>query len=151
MHMVTTFSHKAHLSIRNCLGAEHVGILFVPSGTSANAISIAACLRPHEAVIAATSAHIVTRETGAVEAGGHKIITVVPQNGKLTPGGIQKAINDNWHFPHMAKPRMVYIFNATEIGTVYLKRELMAIKSLCEAIGMLLRRPYRDCTCLFSE
>lgn len=133
-----SFSHKARLYIRNCLGTEHAGIFFVPSGTSANAISIAACLRPHEAVIAATSAHIVTRETGAVEAGGHKIITVVPQNGKLTPGSIQKAINDNWHFPHMAKPRMVYISNATEIGTIYLKRELMAIKSLCEANGMLL-------------
>lgn len=133
-----SFSRTARRHIRNCIGSENAGIFFVPSGTSANAISIAACLRPHEAVIAATSAHIVTRETGAVEAGGHKIITVVPENGKLTLPGIQKAVNDNWHFPHMARPRMVYISNATEIGTIYSKRELEAIKELCAAHEMLL-------------
>ena len=120
------------------LGRDDVGIFFVPSGTSANAISIAACLRPHEAVIAASSGHIVTRETGAVEASGHKIINVAPANGKLTPDSIEKALDDNWHYPHMAKPRLVYISNATEIGTVYSKAELAAIKALCEQRGLLL-------------
>ncbi|KAI8193658.1 Low specificity L-threonine aldolase [Colletotrichum sp. SAR 10_65] len=125
--------------IRRHLGRADVGIFFVPSGTSANAISIAACLRPHEAVIAASSGHIVTRETGAVEASGHKIINVPPlDGGKLTPASIQRAVDDNWHFPHMAKPRLVYISNATEIGTVYTKAELAAIKQICEANGLLL-------------
>ncbi|KAF4838866.1 Low specificity L-threonine aldolase [Colletotrichum tropicale] len=125
--------------IRRHLGRADVGIFFVPSGTSANAISIAACLRPHEAVIAASSGHIVTRETGAVEASGHKIINVPPlDGGKLTPASIQRAVDDNWHFPHMAKPRLVYISNATEIGTVYTKAELAAIKQMCEANGLLL-------------
>uniref|UniRef100_L2FVE9 Threonine aldolase n=1 Tax=Colletotrichum fructicola (strain Nara gc5) TaxID=1213859 RepID=L2FVE9_COLFN len=125
--------------IRRHLGRADVGIFFVPSGTSANAISIAACLRPHEAVIAASSGHIVTRETGAVEASGHKIINVPPlDGGKLTPASIQRAVDDNWHFPHMAKPRLVYISNATEIGTVYSKAELAAIKQICEANGLLL-------------
>ncbi|KAI8182743.1 Low specificity L-threonine aldolase [Colletotrichum sp. SAR 10_86] len=125
--------------IRRRLGRADVGIFFVPSGTSANAISIAACLRPHEAVIAASSGHIVTRETGAVEASGHKIINVPPlDGGKLTPASIQRAVDDNWHFPHMAKPRLVYISNATEIGTVYTKAELAAIKQICEANGLLL-------------
>ncbi|KAH0435777.1 beta-eliminating lyase [Colletotrichum camelliae] len=125
--------------IRRHLGRADVGIFFVPSGTSANAISIAACLRPHEAVIAASSGHIVTRETGAVEASGHKIINVPPlDGGKLTPASIQRAVDDNWHFPHMAKPRLVYISNATEIGTVYTKTELAAIKAVCEANELLL-------------
>lgn len=124
--------------IRRHLGREDVGIFFVPSGTSANAISIAACLRPHEAVIAASSGHIVTRETGAVEASGHKIINVAPLDGKLTPSSIQRAMDDNWHFPHMAKPRLVYISNATEIGTIYTKAELVAIKQVCEANGLIL-------------
>lgn len=132
------YSAEAKRNIRAHLGCEDVGVFFVPSGTSANAISIAACLRPHEAVIAATSGHIVTRETGAVEASGHKIITVPPVNGKLTTETITKALDDNWHFPHMAKPRLVYISNATEVGTVYSKGELTAIKRLCEAKGLLL-------------
>ncbi|KAG6025228.1 hypothetical protein E4U41_001586 [Claviceps citrina] len=132
------YSAEAKRNMRAHLGCDDVGIFFVPSGTSANAISIAACLRPHEAVIAASTGHIVTRETGAVEASGHKIINVPPVNGKLTPAAISKALDDNWHFPHMAKPRLVYVSNATEVGTVYSRQELSAIKRLCEAKGLLL-------------
>ncbi|PHH92452.1 hypothetical protein CDD83_7305 [Cordyceps sp. RAO-2017] len=132
------YSAEARRNIRLHLGRDDVSISFVPSGTSANAISIAACLRPHEAVIAASSGHIVTRETGAVEASGHKIINVAPQNGKLTPESIIKALDDNWHYPHMAKPRLVYISNATEVGTVYSKAELTVIKQLCEERDLLL-------------
>ena len=133
-----SFSEEARQLIRDHLGDQDAGVFFVPSGTSANAISIAACLRPHEAVIAASSGHIVTRETGAVEASGHKIINVAPENGKLTTATIAKALDENWHFPHMAKPRLVYISNASEIGTVYTKAELTAIKRLCEENGLLL-------------
>lgn len=133
-----TYCDLARQRIRCHLGRDDVGVFFVPSGTSANAISIAACLRPHEAVIAASSGHIVTRETGAVEASGHKIINATPCNGKLTPEIISKALDENWHFPHMAKPRMVYISNATEFGSVYTKEELRAIKDLCEKKNLLL-------------
>lgn len=133
-----TYSEEARRHIRRHLGCPDCGIFFVPSGTSANAISIAAYLRPHEAVIAASSGHIVTRETGAVEACGHKIINAIPENGKLTPRGIKRALEENWHFPHMAKPRLVYISNATEVGTIYTKAELTAIKQVCEANGLLL-------------
>lgn len=133
-----TFSSEAREHIRRHIGAPDAGIFFVPTGTSANVISIASVLRPHEAVIAASSGHIVTRETGAVEASGHKIINVVPENGKLTPVTIKKALEENWHFPHMAKPRLVYISNATEIGTLYTKAELRAIKTLCEENRLLL-------------
>lgn len=133
-----TYCEDARQLIRQHLGCPDIGVFFVPSGTSANAISINSCLRPHEAVIAASSGHIVTRETGIIEAGGHKIISVAPQNGKLTPASITKALDDNWHFPHMARPRLVYISNATEVGTIYTKAELTAIKRLCEDNGMLL-------------
>ncbi|KAK1714321.1 pyridoxal phosphate-dependent transferase [Colletotrichum lupini] len=133
-----SYCDLARQRIRRHLGRDDVGIFFVPSGTSANAISIAACLRPHEAAIAASSGHIVTRETGAVEASGHKIINVAPVNGKLTPQSIQRAVDENWHFPHMAKPRLVYISNATEIGTIYKRDELAAIKQVCEQNQLIL-------------
>ncbi|WQF80644.1 Putative aromatic amino acid beta-eliminating lyase/threonine aldolase [Colletotrichum destructivum] len=133
------YSALARQRIRRQLGRDNVGVFFVPSGTSANAISIAACLRPHEAVIAASSGHIVTREAGAIEAGGHKIINVpAPLDGKLTPQTVQRAVDDNWHFPHVAKPRLVYISNATEIGTLYTRAELAALKRVCERNGLLL-------------
>lgn len=133
------YTKQACERIRAKLGcSDNVGVWFVPSGTSANAISIGSCLRPHESVIAASSGHIVVRETGAIEATGHKIINVPPVNGKLTVASIQRALDENWHFPHMARPRLVYISNATEIGTVYSKAELTAIKALCVERKLLL-------------
>ncbi|RMZ75819.1 hypothetical protein DV737_g5118, partial [Chaetothyriales sp. CBS 132003] len=111
--------------------SDQVGVWFVPSGTSANTISIASCLRPHESVLAASSGHIVVRETGAVKATGHKIISIPPEAEKLTPASISRALEQNWHFPHMSRPRLVYFSNATELGTVYTRAELEALKGLC--------------------
>jgi threonine aldolase len=131
------YSLEAKALLRQHMGAANPSIFFVASGTLANLISISSCLRPHEAVIAADSGHIVLRETGAIEATGHKIITVPPAEGKLTPTSIQSALDSNSHFPHMAKPRLVYVSNATEVGTLYTKAELRAISDLCRENGLL--------------
>ena len=113
-------------------------IHFITSGTLTNLTIIASCLRPHEAVIAPASGHIALRETGAIEATGHKIITMPDANGKLRPEEVQTALAENAHFPHMAKPRMVYISNASELGTLYTKAELEALSVLCQEKGLLL-------------
>ncbi len=123
--------------------AAHMGdiapaIYFIAGGTLANIIIISSCLRPHEAVIAPSSGHIVVRETGAIETTGHKIITVPCAQGKLTPADIRGALDSNAHFPHMAKPRLVYISNATELGTLYSKAELSDLSEICKASGLLL-------------
>jgi threonine aldolase len=85
-----------------------------------------------------STGHIFARETGAIEAIGHKIITVPPSDGKLTPESIKDALDQNAHFPHMAKPRLVYLSNATETGTLYTKAELSAISDLCKERGLIL-------------
>lgn len=133
-----TYSQEARDLLGKYMGDTDPDIWFVASGTLANILTISSTLRPHEAVIAPASGHIVVRETGAIEATGHKIITVPPENGKLTPDNIQVALDSNAHFPHMAKPRMVYISNATEVGTLYTKPELQAISELCKARNLLL-------------
>ena len=89
-------------------------------------------------MIAVASGHIVVRETGAIEATGHKIITVPPIDGKLTPDSIVSALDANAHYPHMAKPRLVYLSNATEVGTLYTKSELQEISKLCKERDLLL-------------
>ncbi|KAH8699228.1 pyridoxal phosphate-dependent transferase [Talaromyces proteolyticus] len=125
---------RQHLDCRE----DDVAIYFVPSGTSANLISIASCLRPFEAVIAVDSGHIVCKEAGAIEATGHKIIQVPAVAGKLTPVTLEKAFKLNQFSPHMAKPRLVYISNASEIGTVYTKSELTQISDTCKRLGLWL-------------
>ncbi len=124
---------KAHLGV-NFQGAIH----FVASGTMANIVSISACLRPHEAVIAVASGHIVVREAGAIEATGHKLITVPAVNGKLTTQAIEGALTSNAHFPHMARPRLIYLSNATETGTIYTLAELRNISALAKRRDLIL-------------
>ncbi len=132
------YSIEAKGLLRAQLGIKDVPIYFVATGTLANIITTSCCLRSHEAVIAVTSGHMVVRETGAIEAAGHKIITVLPVDGKLTPDGIQWALDTNAHFPHMARPRMAYISNASETGTLYTKAELTALSKICKQNNLLL-------------
>lgn len=134
------YSVKARQLIRNKIGCteDEADIFFVPSGTSANLISIASCLRPYEAVITLDSGHIACKEAGAIEATGHKLILIPAVDGKVTPTNLQKAIQQNQFFPHSAKPRLLYISNASETGTVYTKRELSSISATCKQSNLLL-------------
>ncbi|KAL4971902.1 PLP-dependent transferase [Aspergillus desertorum] len=117
---------------------EDVAIYFVPSGTAANLISIASCLRPYEAVLALQTGHIIDKEAGAIEATGHKIIPVPGVRGKMTPENLEAVLERNTFFPHMAKPRLVYISNATELGTIYSKEELKRLSDTCRRRDLLL-------------
>lgn len=119
-------------------GQADVPVYLVAGGTLANLIICSAVLRSHEAVISAASGHMAMRETGAIEATGHKIITMPSANGRLTPADIDAAVAANAQGPHMAKPRLVYVSNATEFGTVYSLAELTALRETCTTHDLLL-------------
>ncbi len=106
---------------------------FVSGGTQANLLVIAAALKPFESVIAATTGHIYTNEAGAIEATGHKVNTIATEDGKLTVDHITAILDGHQNTPHVVKPRMVYISNATEIGTIYSKDELQSLYNYCNA------------------
>ncbi len=133
-----SYSVEAKDLVRGLVGNSQAAVHLVAGGTLANLITISRALRPHDAVISAETGHIEIRETGAIEAVGHKILTVPTEDGKLTSGLIQTVLSKNAHFPHMARPKMVYISNATELGTLYTKRELTAISVFCRENGLLL-------------
>lgn len=132
------YTQEAKVAIRKLVGDEDASIYFVPGGTGANLLSIASHLRPHEAVIAVEGGHIVGKEGGAIEATGHKIISDDVKDGKPTPAMIQAAVDRNSAFAYQPKARMVYISNATEIGTIYKKSELLALAAICKKLGLLL-------------
>ncbi|MGE5654253.1 MAG: threonine aldolase family protein, partial [Bacillota bacterium] len=123
--------------IRRRIGRKDLDIHLVSGGTQTNLIAISAFLRPHEAAIAANTGHILVHETGAIEATGHKILSQVVTDGKLTPAHIQAALDEHTD-EHMVKPKLVYISNPTEIGTIYSKSELEAISELCKARNLIL-------------
>lgn len=129
-------SQTAADSIRKLLQKD-VDIHFIPGGTQTNLLVISAFLRPFECVLTCDTGHINVHETGAIEATGHKVITVPHSDGKITPEGIRALFNIN-ESEHMVKPRMVYLTDATELGTVYTKAELTAIREICDELGLLL-------------
>ncbi|MEZ5229398.1 MAG: beta-eliminating lyase-related protein [Acidimicrobiales bacterium] len=77
-------------------------------------------------------------QTGAIEAVGHKVIAMSSVDGKLRPADLEAAIAANSQAPHMAKPRLVYVSNATELGTVYTRAELVDLRAACDRLGLLL-------------
>ena len=117
-----------------CQGAD---VHFFIGGTQVNKTAINAFLRPYEAVIAASTAHICVHETGAVEQDGHKIIYIETQDGKLRPDLINSVISSH-SSEHMVTPRLVYISNTTEVGTVYSASELKNISDICRKNGLLI-------------
>ncbi|PAD26682.1 threonine aldolase [Niallia circulans] len=131
-----SFTNKAVEILKEKLNCEEVDIHLLVGGTQTNLIAISAFLRPHEAAIAAASGHIFVHETGAIEATGHKVLTVDTENGKLTPSLIQHVLDEHTD-EHMVKPKLVYISNSTEIGTIYSKSELKQLSEFCQKNQLL--------------
>ena len=124
--------------IRNKCNSPLSKVHFVSGGTQANLLVIAAALKPFESVIAATTGHIYTNEAGAIEATGHKVNTIATEDGKLTVDHITAILDGHQNTPHVVKPKMVYISNATEIGTIYSKDELQSLYNYCNANALYL-------------
>lgn len=132
------YSLQAANLIKEKCNAPQSKVHFVSGGTQANLLVISAMLRPHESVIAADTGHIATNETGAIEATGHKVSTIRNHDGKLNPNLIQAVLDQHDKQPHQLKPKMVYISNATELGTIYSKTELEKLATFCKKNEMLL-------------
>ena len=127
--------------IRKLCGNDNLAVHFLVGGTQANLTVIAAALRPHQAALGPVSAHINVHETGAVEATGHKVLGVPSQDGKITAQQVRNVIETHrasGSFEHEAQPKLVYISNPTELGTLYTLSELEALSATCKEYGLYL-------------
>lgn len=125
---------SARRRIREACDAPDAEVHFLVGGTQTNATVIRALLRPYEGVIAADTGHIALHEAGAIEAGGHKVLTIPHQNGKLTAEAVDayiEAFRRDEAWDHMVWPGMVYISHPTEYGTIYSLAELEALSAVC--------------------
>ena len=112
-------------------------VFFVSGGTQTNMSVLSFLLKPYEAVLACDSGHINVHETGAVEASGHKVVTVPGRDGKVLPDLIEAAVKKHCD-EHMVKIKAVYVSDSTETGSIYTKAELTAIRRVCDKLGLLL-------------
>ncbi|EKQ51239.1 MULTISPECIES: low specificity L-threonine aldolase [unclassified Clostridium] len=131
------YTEKAIELLKEKLGREDVDIHLLVGGTQVNLTAISAFLRPHQAAIGADTSHINCHETGAIEATGHKVITANTTDGKLTPALIQKVVEAHSD-EHMVQPKLVYISDSTELGTIYTKSELINLHKCCKENNLLL-------------
>lgn len=131
------YTRKAVELIKERIGRTDVDVHLLSGGTQTNLTAIAAFLKPHEAAIAVSTGHILGHETGAIEATGHKVISIQEENGKLTLAHLQ-AVLEAYQDEHMVKPKLVYISNSTEIGTIYKKNELVKLREFCDQNNLIL-------------
>lgn len=132
------YSKKAKDLIKNKIEAQDADVYFVSGGTQANLIVISSILRPYQCVISAATGHILNNETGAIEATGHKILSIEKEDGKLFPSDIIPVLESHQNIPHQVMPKLVYISNSTELGTIYTKKELEDLSAFCKANNLYL-------------
>lgn len=125
-----------NLIIEKCK-SPHSRVFFVTGGTFANLLVISALLKSYESVISADTGHINSNETGAIENAGYKIHNILTENGKLSPELILPVLETHTNFPHQVKPKLVYISNSTELGTIYSKKEIEALSEFCKEKNLL--------------
>ncbi len=127
--------------IRKECGNEELAVHFLVGGTQTNVTVIDTALRSHQGVLCAVTGHINVHETGAVEACGHKVLGLPGEDGKITAKQVEEAYQAHVQcdsFEHMVQPKMVYISNPTELGTIYSKAELTELSQCCQRNGLYL-------------
>lgn len=135
------YCEEAAAIIRGLCKKEDAAVHFLVGGTQANMTVIASALRPHQGVVGAVSAHINVHETGAIEATGHKVLALPSGDGKISAAQVEELYLEHIHdesFEHTVQPKMVYISNPTELGTIYTKAELENLYGVCRKYGMYL-------------
>ena len=125
-------------SIRTLCQHPAADVHYIVGGTQANKLAIGAFLRSWDAVITASTGHIQVHEAGAIEHNGHRLYTLPCPDGKLKPQQIRDFCNLYMLDETSPAPKLVYISNTTELGTVYTKSELQALHNVCEEFGLLL-------------
>ena len=129
------YSKSAKEKIKAACNAPDARVHFLVGGTQTNATVIDSILAPYQGVVSAVTGHIACHESGAIEASGHKIITIPSHEGKICANELEAVfigyLNDESR-EHTVMPGAVYVSHPTEYGTLYTKSELSEIYSICK-------------------
>lgn len=110
-----------------------VRVFPIPTGTGANALSLAASGTPFGAVYCSPEAHINTSECNAVGffGGGLKVTPISGIHGKVCPESLDVQLNNaGFGQAHKSQPVAVNLVQATDLGAVYSVKEISHISAL---------------------
>ena len=135
------FTEEAKTKIKEAVGMNDADIFLLVGGTQTNTTVIDSVLKGCEGVTTVETGHIAVHESGAVEAFGHKVITLSGIDSKLKAETLEAYmetfLGDETH-PHMVQPGMVYISTPTELGMLYTKEELTKLYATCQKYHLIL-------------
>lgn len=112
--------------------------IWVPTGTAANSLALAALCQPYGGIVCHRDAHIQVDEQGApvFYTGGATLLLGEGEGAKLTPDAIRAVIDPIRPDVHQVQPHAISITNATEYGLAYAPDEVAAIGDLAKARGL---------------
>ncbi len=135
-------SARAKEKIRAAVQNPDADVYFLVGGTQTNATVLSAILHPWEGVVSAASGHIAVHESGAVEATGHKVLTVAADEyGRIEPETLRDYLRGFYAdetCPHMVQPGAVYLSHPTEYGGLYSAAALREIRAICDEYALRL-------------
>ena len=115
-----------------------VAVYFVFGGTGANVLGLKAITKSYQAIICAQTAHVNVDECGAPENfTGCKLLAVDTPDGKLRIDQIKPLLH-GIGVEHHVQPAVITVSQATEMGTVYTKKELKTLATFAHDNGMFL-------------
>ena len=115
---------------------EDVEPYFVFNGTGANMVALQSVMRSFHSIITASTGHINVDECGApAKFTSAMVKEIATPDGKLTPDLIRSALY-GFGDQHHSQPHVIYLSQATELGTVYTPNELKAICDLAHSRKM---------------
>lgn len=130
------YSILAKERIKKACGCPNAQVYLLVGGTQTNEVVISSVLLPWQGVLAATTGHIAVHEAGAIEYTGHKVLTLPQKDAKINAKDLKAYLETYYkdgNYTHMVFPGMVYITFPTELGTLYSKKELKDLYSVCKS------------------
>lgn len=108
---------------------------WVPSGTAANSLALAAMCPPWGGIVCHRDSHIQNDECGAPEfyTDGAKLLLADGPGAKLTPETVAATCDLIANDVHRVQPLALSITNATEYGRVYTPTEVAALGEFAKA------------------
>ena len=133
------FCESAAARIREACETPDADVFFLTGGTQTNAVVLSAITPSWAGVVAADTGHISVHEAGAIEATGHKVLTLPERHGKLVPAEVEaylEAFFADGNHEHMVFPGAVFISHPSELGTLYTLAELEALRAVCDRFAI---------------
>ena len=114
-----------------------IAVYFVFGGTGANVLGLQSITESHHAIVCAETAHVNVDECGAPEKfTGCKLIALPTPDGKLRVEQVKPFLHAFGN-EHHVQPRVISISQATEMGTVYTRKELKTLSTFAHENNML--------------